>query len=268
MSEEALTAEKVFILFEDAFAEIQKEYRRDVAGFAHHVEELRARVGALEGGGPTLPRPSKAYVEAVLKRVARDGEFEEADVEVLAGFDPAWVGPCSSFKHSGTAACATCGHHESMHYLAPGDPAEPEEGGAESVCECPAPDSWPIAPDCPLHGPLVEGIADRLEALEKRVKEYRKAGIITGDEANRMVGELRKRHAPPGYFWLDRLEDETGISGTGKIAEGVEFSDGKVVMRWLTEHRSTCFYDSMEEVVAIHGHEGKTVVRRAEEEKP
>lgn len=61
-------------------------------------------------------------------------------------------------------------------------------------------------------------------------------------------------------FQLIRLEDETGISGTGHIAEGVEFADGQCVISWLTRHHSIGVYPSMEELVAIHGHGGKTVV--------
>jgi len=62
-------------------------------------------------------------------------------------------------------------------------------------------------------------------------------------------------------FWLDRIEDATGISGTGRIAEGVQFHDGKCVLSWLSEHTSVVVYDSIESVEAIHGHGGKTVVR-------
>ena len=61
-------------------------------------------------------------------------------------------------------------------------------------------------------------------------------------------------------FYLQRNEDEAGISGTGRIAEGVNFSDGTACLRWLTEHTSFGFYRSMDELVAIHGHEGKTLV--------
>jgi hypothetical protein len=60
-------------------------------------------------------------------------------------------------------------------------------------------------------------------------------------------------------FHLQRDEDETGISGTGRVAEGVEFSDGPVVLRWIVgEHRSTVVWQSMEAVEAIHGHNGRT----------
>ena len=61
-------------------------------------------------------------------------------------------------------------------------------------------------------------------------------------------------------FWLNRLEDDTGISGTGAIAEGVCFTDGTAAMRWLTRHSSWCIYGSMVELEAIHGHGGATLI--------
>lgn len=62
-------------------------------------------------------------------------------------------------------------------------------------------------------------------------------------------------------FLLNRLEDETGVSGTGAVAEGIEFTDGRVAMRWTTETASTAFYNSIADVVEIHGHGGKTQVK-------
>jgi hypothetical protein len=62
-------------------------------------------------------------------------------------------------------------------------------------------------------------------------------------------------------FRLNRLRDDTGISGTGIIAEGVQFSDGRCVLRFITAHRSIAIYDSMADLQAIHGHGGKTVIR-------
>jgi hypothetical protein len=59
-------------------------------------------------------------------------------------------------------------------------------------------------------------------------------------------------------FMLRRTEDVSGLSGTGMVAEGVEFTDGRVAMRWRTEVTSTVLYDSVEDVVWIHGHEGRT----------
>ncbi|MGP4093013.1 hypothetical protein [Nonomuraea sp. KM90] len=65
----------------------------------------------------------------------------------------------------------------------------------------------------------------------------------------------------PRRFHLFRLEDETGVSGTGVIVEGVEFSDGSVALRWLSERTSTAIYGSIGDVEAIHGHGGKTRVQ-------
>ena len=59
-------------------------------------------------------------------------------------------------------------------------------------------------------------------------------------------------------FELHRDADETGISGTGIVAQGVEFDDGTCVIRWLTATRSTATYGSMDDLRAIHGHDGKT----------
>lgn len=62
-------------------------------------------------------------------------------------------------------------------------------------------------------------------------------------------------------FVLERGIDETGVSGEGTVAEGVIFADGTVALRWLTETASTALYDSIADVVTIHGHGGKTRVR-------
>jgi hypothetical protein len=61
-------------------------------------------------------------------------------------------------------------------------------------------------------------------------------------------------------FKLRRVEDESGISGTGIVAEGVEFTNGEAVLCWLTKHRSVGIYPNMKELENIHGHGGKTVV--------
>ena len=62
-------------------------------------------------------------------------------------------------------------------------------------------------------------------------------------------------------FILSRSEDLSGISGTGDVAEGVVFTDGTTVLRWTVELTSTAIYDSISDVILIHGHDGKTTVR-------
>lgn len=61
-------------------------------------------------------------------------------------------------------------------------------------------------------------------------------------------------------FNLVRNEDETGISGTGTVAQGIQFDTGRCAMAWLTSVSSIAVYDSIEDLVKIHGHGGKTVV--------
>jgi hypothetical protein len=62
-------------------------------------------------------------------------------------------------------------------------------------------------------------------------------------------------------FVLLRTEDVSGVSGTGVVAEGVEFLDGKVALRWCVgEWRSTVVWDSIDGVEAVHGHDGRTEV--------
>ena len=62
-------------------------------------------------------------------------------------------------------------------------------------------------------------------------------------------------------FELVRTEDVSGISGIGVVAEGVVFSTGRAVLQWVTRLRSVAIYDSMDDVQAIHGHDGRTTVQ-------
>lgn len=61
-------------------------------------------------------------------------------------------------------------------------------------------------------------------------------------------------------FEMHRDEDVTGVSGSGVVAEGIEFTDGVVALRWLSDWpTSVVFHDrGMEAVAAVHGHGGKT----------
>ena len=65
----------------------------------------------------------------------------------------------------------------------------------------------------------------------------------------------------PRLFWLDRLDDESGVSGTGLVLWGVQFSDGQVVVQWDTEFRSVGIYKDIQDFTRIHGHMGKSIVR-------
>ena len=70
-------------------------------------------------------------------------------------------------------------------------------------------------------------------------------------------------------FLLVREVDVTGISGLGAVAEGIEFSDGQVALRWLAPYiadthkergvrPTTVIHESVQSVEALHGHNGAT----------
>ena len=61
-------------------------------------------------------------------------------------------------------------------------------------------------------------------------------------------------------FCLERTEDKSGVSGVGKVAEGVEFSNRQCVICWLSDTSSTGIYKSIEDIEHIHGHGDKTKV--------
>jgi hypothetical protein len=61
-------------------------------------------------------------------------------------------------------------------------------------------------------------------------------------------------------FKLVRHVDVSGVSGTGVVAEGVEWSDGSVALHWRGRWPTTTVYESggVDAVLAIHGHAGAT----------
>jgi len=61
-------------------------------------------------------------------------------------------------------------------------------------------------------------------------------------------------------FKLKRLTDISGVSGTGYVAEGVEFHDGQCVLSWFGRWHTIETLPSLEAVEAIHGHNGATEI--------
>ncbi|WP_328992508.1 hypothetical protein OG394_39605 [Kribbella sp. NBC_01245] len=79
-----------------------------------------------------------------------------------------------------------------------------------------------------------------------------------GTEVGGSVGAVGRRGR---RFVLDRLVDVSMVSGVGQVAEGVEFSDGSVALRWPGETPCTAVFPAIEAVIRVHGHGGMTVVR-------
>ena len=59
-------------------------------------------------------------------------------------------------------------------------------------------------------------------------------------------------------FQLHRDVDVSGVSGTGVVADGVEWPDGTCTIRWRGQRQSTVNWNSLDDVIAIHGHGGAT----------
>ena len=60
----------------------------------------------------------------------------------------------------------------------------------------------------------------------------------------------------PRLFTLIRKADESGVSGTGRVLDGVVFHNGKVAVCWRTElkhgYSSVAVYDSFKAFKFIH----------------
>ena len=61
-------------------------------------------------------------------------------------------------------------------------------------------------------------------------------------------------------FWLYRREDQSGVSGTGYVAEGVEWTDGRVDVRFLSTHKTDNGFPNLKELMNLHGHDGGTEI--------
>lgn len=69
---------------------------------------------------------------------------------------------------------------------------------------------------------------------------------------------MKRRRGVLRVFQLLRDEDVSGVSGVGRVAVGVVFPSGKVVVEWLGSDTTFGIYDRLEHVEKIHGHGGKT----------
>lgn len=64
----------------------------------------------------------------------------------------------------------------------------------------------------------------------------------------------------PASFKLIRVKDISGVSGEGLVAEGVMFHDGQVVLSWFGRHHTIEIAPCIDDVKAIHGHDGNTKI--------
>lgn len=74
------------------------------------------------------------------------------------------------------------------------------------------------------------------------------------------IKELKTLKANIRRFVLNRNDDESGNSGTGVVAVGTQYPNGKVSLTWLSHMGTMAWYDTIEIVKGLHGHGGKTEV--------
>lgn len=73
------------------------------------------------------------------------------------------------------------------------------------------------------------------------------------------MGTVAPEPAPSHYrFYLQRDADVSGKSGTGRVADGVLWTNGKVTIQWRGEHSSIVNWDQLYSAIEIHGHDGLT----------
>jgi len=61
-------------------------------------------------------------------------------------------------------------------------------------------------------------------------------------------------------FVLRRLVDRSGLSGTGDVAEGVEFWNGQVALTWRSPWTVVSTFPSIDVVDQVHGRNGEATI--------
>lgn len=73
-------------------------------------------------------------------------------------------------------------------------------------------------------------------------------------------------------YYLRRHEDISGNSGCGRVAQVAEFDDGSAVLHWnrganTSGVASTEVFNTVSDLLGIHGHDGKSVLEPIENEE-
>jgi hypothetical protein len=62
-------------------------------------------------------------------------------------------------------------------------------------------------------------------------------------------------------FYLHRIVDHSGISGTGIVADGIQWPDASVTLCWRGDCSSIAHWRNAEHMLTVHGHNGATVIK-------
>lgn len=113
-------------------------------------------------------------------------------------------------------------------------------------------------------GILIDLVNNKVIGRKPRKRDQNRYLKSSGIEAG--VMKKKKRSTQPSVsqisrFLLIREKDLTGVSGTGEVAEGAVFTNGMVVICWLREPFAMGVYQTLEDLLFVHGHEGQTQVK-------
>ena len=68
-------------------------------------------------------------------------------------------------------------------------------------------------------------------------------------------------------FILHRHKDISQVSGTGRIAEGVQFHGGQCVLSWFGRYHTLEILPNLDTILAVHGHHGATTIEWLDKEE-
>lgn len=94
-------------------------------------------------------------------------------------------------------------------------------------------------------------IEERYDCMERLVQEWFGRGAL-------LWCGMGTPRTGPRRFIFRRHRDGTGFSGEGAALEGVQFTHGGVKLMWLGQMRSFVEWESIEQALTTHGHDGDT----------
>lgn len=88
--------------------------------------------------------------------------------------------------------------------------------------------------------------ASKKELIEV-IREWQRTGNVGG-----LSQAFERFEEGSRTFKMIRNEDESGVSGTGHVLDGVVFPDGKCVIRWRSDSPTTTIFDTFDDFEAVH----------------
>jgi hypothetical protein len=104
-----------------------------------------------------------------------------------------------------------------------------------------------------------------------RVRPYQPCPFSDGSKGCAIHHTFGLHDVASRRFWLVRDADVSGVSGTGIVAEGIRFSDDRIVLNWFFSanegmgHAGLAIYDNIADCLKIHGHGGATRIEWKDE---